>query len=110
MLDEQNRAVMDRHRLVEVSDDIDNKCADNDLYATSVPTYGIVIHNDPEIHMLSVGPDVAYASEFLEYQNIIHSLWLVVDSELEELFVSQQFASKECHIPKIGLEEIGLVN
>ncbi|PPD92880.1 hypothetical protein GOBAR_DD10176 [Gossypium barbadense] len=78
--------------LDEVPNDINGNDANDDenVYAPSVrnPTRGIVIHNEPRTHMLSVDLDATHASEFLEYPNIIPSYWLAIDSKIamEELY------------------------
>ena len=41
--------------------------------------------------MLNVDPDVAHASEFPEYADIVPAHRLVSNSQFEELFVGQQF-------------------
>ncbi|KAK5775369.1 hypothetical protein PVK06_043253 [Gossypium arboreum] len=45
--------------------------------------------------MLSVDPDVAHASEFSEYNDIILVHRLAVDPKSEELFIGQQFMTKD---------------
>ncbi|KAK5839485.1 hypothetical protein PVK06_008281 [Gossypium arboreum] len=85
--------------LDEVLDDIENEGVDNieNVYDPSVknPTRGIFICNDSRAHMLSLDPDMAYASEFPKYLDIIPSHRLAVDFESKELFARQQFTNKE---------------
>ncbi|PPS12595.1 hypothetical protein GOBAR_AA08058 [Gossypium barbadense] len=85
--------------LDEVLDDIENEGVDNDenVYDPSVenPTRGIFICNDSRAHMLSLDPDMAYASEFPKYLDIIPSHRLAVDFKSKELFARQQFTNKE---------------
>ncbi|KAK5825028.1 hypothetical protein PVK06_019830 [Gossypium arboreum] len=55
----------------------------------------IVIRNDPEAHILIVGPDATHAFEFPKYLDIIPAYLMLEDPESEELFVGQIFASKD---------------
>lgn len=45
--------------------------------------------------MLSVDPNTVLASKFPKYPDIIPYHWLMTNSEMEELFVGQQFANSE---------------
>ncbi|KAK5793514.1 hypothetical protein PVK06_034663 [Gossypium arboreum] len=57
----------------------------------------IVIHNNPGAYMLLIHPDATHVAEFSEYLKMLPAHQLAIDSDLEELFVSQRFKSnKEC--------------
>ncbi|PPS20337.1 hypothetical protein GOBAR_AA00226 [Gossypium barbadense] len=57
----------------------------------------IVIHNNPRAYMLFIHPDATHVAEFSEYLEMLPAHQLAIDSDLEELFVSQRFESnKEC--------------
>ncbi|PPD98211.1 hypothetical protein GOBAR_DD04758 [Gossypium barbadense] len=82
----------------EVSDGTDDEGADDENdYAISLgnPSHGIVIRNNRGAHISIVDPDTAYAFEFPKYPNIIPTHLMLVDPELEELFVGQRFVSKD---------------
>ncbi|PPR85578.1 hypothetical protein GOBAR_AA35110 [Gossypium barbadense] len=83
----------------EVLDDIDDEGMDDDdnVYTLLLgnPTHAIAMRNDPEARMLSIDPNMAHASKFLKYSDIIYSHMLVAIFESEELFIIQQFANNE---------------
>lgn len=72
----------------EVPDDIDNE------YTIEKSSLGIVICNDFRTHMLSVDLDAVYAYKFPKYSDIIFAHRLTLDPESKELFMGQQFLSK----------------
>ncbi|PPR96351.1 hypothetical protein GOBAR_AA24316 [Gossypium barbadense] len=80
--------------LDKVLDDTNDKGIDDDENINNPslgnPTQGIVIWNDHSAYILSVDPNVAYASEFQEYPNIIPSHMLVPDPKSEELVVGYE--------------------
>ncbi|PPE02556.1 hypothetical protein GOBAR_DD00381 [Gossypium barbadense] len=83
--------------LDDVLDDIDDEGPDGgNNHAPSVgnPNRGIVIHNDPEAHMSIVNPDVAHASEFSEYLDIILAHLMLEDPKSKELFDQRKLDSK----------------
>ncbi|PPD82037.1 hypothetical protein GOBAR_DD21040 [Gossypium barbadense] len=77
----------------EVLDDINDEGIDNDdnvdTPSLGNPTHDIVIGNDPLAYILSVDPNVVYASEFQEYLNIIPSHRLVPDPKSKEFVIGQ---------------------
>ncbi|PPE01198.1 hypothetical protein GOBAR_DD01786 [Gossypium barbadense] len=83
----------------EVPNDINDEGVNDDgnVNASSVGNQirRIVIHNNPGAHMLFMDPIAAYTVEVLEYPKILPAHRMVVDSNLEELFVGQRFESKE---------------
>ncbi|PPS05487.1 hypothetical protein GOBAR_AA15153 [Gossypium barbadense] len=85
--------------LDDVSDDIDDKGANDDrnvkMSSVGKPSQGIMIRNDPGAHISIIDPDTTHAFEFLEYPDILLVHQLAVDSEHKELFVGQKFATKE---------------
>ncbi|PPD89108.1 hypothetical protein GOBAR_DD13963 [Gossypium barbadense] len=48
--------------------------------------------------MLSIDPDAAHASEFPEYADIVPTHILASNSQLEELFIGQQFKNKADYV------------
>ncbi|PPD68804.1 hypothetical protein GOBAR_DD34315 [Gossypium barbadense] len=72
--------------LDEISNDIDDEGTNKgkDVHPLSVRNLscGIAIRNDLGAHMLSVDLDVALASNFREYLDIISSYWLVYSMKL----------------------------
>ncbi|PPD99304.1 hypothetical protein GOBAR_DD03668 [Gossypium barbadense] len=58
----------------------------------------IVIRNDPGAHMSLTDPDVAYATEFSKYPDILPAHRLAVDSKPDELFIGKKFATKEEYV------------
>ncbi|PPS14338.1 hypothetical protein GOBAR_AA06238 [Gossypium barbadense] len=87
--------------LDEVSDDINDEGmnGDRNFYTSSFgnPSLGIVICNVIEAHMSIIDPNVAYASKFSKYLDILLTHQLTADLEREELFVGQKFmTNKDC--------------
>ncbi|KAK5846641.1 hypothetical protein PVK06_002937 [Gossypium arboreum] len=52
----------------------------------------IVVRNDPEAYMSIIDPDAVHASE---YPDTIPAHLMLIDPELEELFMGQRFVSKD---------------
>ncbi|PPS13618.1 hypothetical protein GOBAR_AA06975 [Gossypium barbadense] len=77
--------------LDEVLDDINNESANDDrnVNASSIrnPNRGIMICNDPRVHMSIMDPNAMHASKFSEYPDILLAHRLAVDSEREKLFM-----------------------
>ncbi|PPD75535.1 hypothetical protein GOBAR_DD27533 [Gossypium barbadense] len=80
------------------NDDIDNEGLEKveDVHGPSFSnsSRGIILRNEPRGDMLNVYPDAAYASEFLEYADIVPAHRLASKSQLEELFIRQRFENK----------------
>ncbi|KAK5802241.1 hypothetical protein PVK06_029826 [Gossypium arboreum] len=91
---------------IDVVDDVSNDIDDEDVIDNgniNTSSIGnqmrrIVIHNNPRPHMSLIDPDVVHAAEFSEYPEILPDYQLIVNSNLEELFVGQRFESKEEYV------------
>ncbi|KAH1107371.1 hypothetical protein J1N35_011139 [Gossypium stocksii] len=83
--------------LDEVRDDIDDEgtVEVQDVHLQSVRNIrsDIVIWNDPNIS--SINPTMVLAYEFPQYLDIVPTHLMEIDSEVEELFVGQQFNNKK---------------
>ncbi|KAH1107329.1 hypothetical protein J1N35_011097 [Gossypium stocksii] len=75
----------------------------------SVCGCGIVIRNDPRAYMLSIDLYAAYAYEFLKYPQTLPVHLLLANLESKELFVGQQFATKDDCIISINWYSIKLL-
>ncbi|PPD73062.1 hypothetical protein GOBAR_DD30043 [Gossypium barbadense] len=99
----------------EVSDDIDDEGPeeDEDVYGSSFsnPSRGTILRNEPGGDMLNEDPNVAHASEFPKYTDIVPTYRLASNSQFEELFVTSglDFSASGVH-PRscYGLAKVAL--